>query len=86
MAEMVEILSLVLLYDEELVLNAVEEALRLEKPSKQHVLNCLHRLSEPAAPEPMAPIPHLNLTIEPRADNQRYDHLREVSHAHCPNH
>jgi len=78
---MADILALVLLYDEALVEAAVEEALRLEQPSKQHVLNCLHRLSEPDYPEPIIPAPKLTLAIEPLANSQRYDDLREVNYA-----
>lgn len=79
--EMADILALVLLYDETLVEKAVEEALLLEQPSKQHVLNCLHRLSEPALPHPITPAANLALVIEPLANSQRYDNLREVSYA-----
>ena len=80
--EMAEILALVLLHDEALVEQAVEEALQLEHPSKQHVLNCLHRLSESPTPPPMTPAANFTLVIEPVANSQRYDHLREVNHAH----
>ena len=78
--EMADILALVLLYDEGLVEQAIEDALQLQHPSKQHVLNCLHRLSEPDSPPPLVPSPHLRLVIEPLADSQRYDDLREVHH------
>ena len=77
---MADILALVLLYDEGLVEQAIEDALQLQHPSKQHVLNCLHRLSEPDSPPPLVPSPHLRLVIEPLADSQRYDDLREVHH------
>jgi len=49
------VLALVLLHDERLVEQAVTEALRVEQPSKQHVLNCLGRLSDPPRPRPLAP-------------------------------
>jgi hypothetical protein len=43
--EMVEVLALVLLHDEQLVERAVAQALEMGEPSKQHVLNCLSRLT-----------------------------------------
>ena len=52
--EMADILALVLLYDEALVEQAVAEALHVEQPSKQHVLNCLSRLGESQKPKPSA--------------------------------
>lgn len=48
--EMVDILALVLLHDEHRVEQAVAMALEAGEPSKQHVLNCLSRLEEPARP------------------------------------
>lgn len=42
--EMVDILSLVLLYDDRAVLWVVEMALEAEVPTKTHVLDLLHRL------------------------------------------
>lgn len=41
---MVDILSLVLLYDDRAVLWVVEMALEAEVPTKTHVLDLLHRL------------------------------------------
>jgi len=76
--EMVEILALVLLHDEQLVVQAVEESLKVEQPSKQHVLNCLHRLQDGTAPKPLPAPATLQLTTEPLANTQRYDDLREV--------
>jgi len=73
---MVDVLALVLLHDERLVERAVTEALRVEQPSKQHVLNCLGRLSDPPRPKPLAPPPALKLVTEPVADTRRYDRLR----------
>jgi len=74
--EMVDILALVLLHDEQLVEQAVAEALNVEQPSKQHVLNCLSRLGEPAKPKPSSIPPALKLVAEPTANTGRYDHLR----------
>jgi len=74
--EMVDVLALVLLHDEQLVERAITEALKVEQPSKQHVLNCLGRLSDPPRPKPLAPPPALKLVTEPVADTHRYDRLR----------
>ncbi|CAN1531057.1 COG4584 Transposase and inactivated derivatives [Sphingomonadaceae bacterium] len=81
--EMVEILSLVLQHDEQAVLCAVELALEAGVPTKTHVLNILHRLTDGKAP-PVAPInapQALRLTQEPLADVGRYDNLRGLRHA-----
>jgi hypothetical protein len=77
--EMVEILALVLQHDESAVLAAVELALEAGVPSKQHVLNLLKRLIEPAPPAPIDT--PLTLMVEPEANVSRYDELREVRHA-----
>jgi hypothetical protein len=53
--EMVEILALVLHHDEQAVLCAVELALEAGVPTKTHILNILHRLTDGKAP-PAAPI------------------------------
>jgi transposase len=74
--EMVDVLALVLLHDERLVEQAVAEALKIERPSQQHVINCLSRLGEAPRPEPSRTPPALKLVTEPRADTQRYDQLR----------
>ena len=88
---MVEILSLVLHHDEQAVLCAVALALEGGVPTKSHVLNILHRLTDgkhvlsfaegapPASPidAPQA----LRLAQEPLADVGRYDNLREMRHA-----
>jgi transposase len=74
--EMVEVLALVLLHDEPLVEQAVYEALQVEQPSKQHVLNCLSRLCDLPKPKPSLPPPALKLVTEPVADTDRYDRLR----------
>ena len=81
--EMVEILSLVLHHDEQAVLCAVELELEGGVPTKTHVLNILHRLTDGKAP-PASPIDApqaLRLAQEPRADVERYDNLREMRHA-----
>jgi len=74
--EMVDVLALVLLHDERQVEQAVRNALKVEQPSKQHVLNCLSRLGDQPAPRPLAPPPALKLVTEPIADTTRYDRLR----------
>ncbi len=79
--EMVEILALVLHHEESEVLAAVELALESGAPSKQHVLNLLNRLLEPAAPTPIDTPTHLVLEVEPLANVSRYDELREERHA-----
>lgn len=80
--EMVDILALVLLHDEQLVERAVAEALTVGEPSKQHVLNCLGRLRDVLAPQPLKPPSALTLITEPQANTARYDHLRERRHEH----
>ena len=78
--EMVEILALVLQHDEQAVLCAVELALEAGVPTKTHVLNILHRLTDGKAP-PASPIDApqaLRLHQEPVADVRRYDNLREL--------
>jgi hypothetical protein len=79
--EMAEILTLVLHHDEQAVLCAVELALDSDGVSKQHVLNVLARLLEPALPAPVDTPEHLQLEAEPAANVSRYDGLREVDHA-----
>jgi len=62
---------------------AVELALEVGVPTKTHVLNILHRLTDGKAP-PIAPIDApqaLRLAQEPLADVGRYDNLRELRHA-----
>ncbi|EAM1725904.1 TPA: IS21 family transposase, partial [Escherichia coli] len=79
--DMVEILALVLHHDEGAVLSAVELALECGKPSKEHVLNLLGRLTEEPPPKPI-PIPKgLRLTLEPQANVNRYDSLRRAHDA-----
>jgi transposase len=79
--EMADILALVLLHDEERVLKAVADALETGEPSKQHVLNCLSRLSDMPKLQPLQPPPELKLVIEPLANTGRYDELREDKYA-----
>lgn len=79
--EMVEILALVLQHDEDAVLTAVELAMEGGRPSKEHVLNILTRLLEPASPAPVDTPTSLLLVVEPQANVSRYDQLREVRHA-----
>jgi transposase len=76
--EMADILALVLLHDEQLVEKAVTLALEAGQASKQHVLNCLHRLQDGPEPRPLHPPSVLQLITEPIANPQRYDELREV--------
>ncbi|HEU0196757.1 MAG TPA: IS21 family transposase [Nevskiaceae bacterium] len=78
--EMVDILALVLQYDEQAVLAAVELALESGAPSKPQVINLLVRLTEPSPPPPMTPPPALTQHTAPAVDIARYDALRESSH------
>jgi len=80
--EMADILALVLLHDEQTVLAAVELALEAGVPSKQTVLNLLSRLLEGTPPPPLAAPHTLLLRVEPQANVDRYDQLRqrEVPH------
>ncbi len=76
--EMVDILSLVLLHDEDAVLCAVELALDAGVPTKTHVLNLLHRLIDKKQtdhPE-VDPPDALALDTAPKANVDRYDDLR----------
>ena len=73
---MADILALVLWHDEMLVEKAVAQALEIEQPSKQHVLNCLSRLGDTPMPRPATTPPVLTLVTEPVADTDRYDRLR----------
>ena len=82
---MVEILALVLQHDEQAVLCAVEMALDAGIPTKTHVLNLLHRLTDGKADKvakidaPQA----LNLQREPKANVARYDALRRKEAGHA---
>jgi hypothetical protein len=80
--EMADILALVLLHDEALVEQAINKALELGEPSKEHVLNCLSRLEQPQRPRDLIPPPALKLVNEPLANTARYDNLRRTRHEH----
>ncbi len=81
--EMAQILALVLHHDEQAVLVAVEMALEAGVPTKTHILNLLHRLTDgkpatlPAVRAPQA----LSLSREPEANVERYDALRKLKEA-----
>jgi hypothetical protein len=81
--EMVEILALVLQHDEQAVLCAVELALEAGVPTKTHILNILHRLTDgKAGTPPRIDAPQaLRLRREPRANVERYDALRSKENA-----
>ena len=78
--EMVEILALVLQYDEQAVLTVVELALEANAPSRLHVLNLLARLVGETPPAPVDAPSSLTLQVEPIANVARYDGLRRTSH------
>ena len=83
--EMTEILALVLQHDEQAVLCAVELALEVGVPTKTHILNILHRLTDGKAP-PVSPIDApqaLRLKREPVANVGRYDDLRDREMRHA---
>lgn len=83
--EMAEILALVLHHDEQAVLCAVELALEAGVPTKTHVLNVLHRLTDGKAP-PASPLDApaaLRLQREPVANVERYDALRDRERRHA---
>jgi hypothetical protein len=75
---MVEILALVLQHDEQAVLCAVEMALDAGIPTKTHILNLLHRLTDgkTGIVMPIDAPQALNLQREPKANVARYDALR----------
>ena len=77
--EMVDILSLVLQHDEQMVLRAVEMALEAGVPTKTHILNLLHRLVDRKVTEhpEVDPPEALSLQNAPRANVDRYDGLRD---------
>lgn len=78
---MADILSLVLHHDEQLVEQAVSEALQSGIPTKTHVLNRLGRLLDTPRPAPLQTPAALIINDEPTANTERYDHLREARHA-----
>jgi transposase len=81
--EMAEILALVLHHDEQAVLTAVETALEAGVPTKTHVLNLLHRLTDgkPVTPPAIQAPQALSLSQEPKANVERYDSLRKLKEA-----
>lgn len=74
--EMADILALVLHHDEQLVEQAVSEAIKSDVISKTHILNRLSRLLDAPPPEALQPPPALSLRREPIANTERYDDLR----------
>jgi transposase len=78
--EMADILALVLHHDEQLVEQAVREAIDSDIVSKTHILNRLSRLLDAPRPGALTPPPALALREEPIANTGRYDALRGVRH------
>ena len=80
---MVDILALVLQHDEQVVLAAVDLALKAGVPTKTHILNVLLRLIDGRpVPAPTLAAPQaLTLTTEPQANVERYDALRRAREA-----
>lgn len=77
---MVQLLSLIAEYGEDLGVTAVEIALEEGIPTVEAVLNIIHRLKEP--PIPTFSLQTIALTIVPQANCERYNHLlSEVSYA-----
>lgn len=77
---MVQLLSLIAEYGEELGVTAAEIALEEGIPTVEAVLNIIHRLKEP--PIPTFNLQTVALTIVPQANYERYNHLlSEVSYA-----
>ena len=74
--EMVDILALVLHHESEHVEQAITSALQSGCASKDHVINCLHRLIEATPPAPVPVAVQLQLTVEPTSDTGRYEQLR----------
>ena len=82
--EMVDILALVLWHDQSLVERAVSEVLILESPSKQQVLNHLHRLTDDQQIQALQPLclpDGLAVVTEPQANTRQYDELRGRGYA-----
>jgi hypothetical protein len=80
--EMADVLALVLQHSEADIERAIDEALKVDMPSKQHVINCLNRQTSQTAPAPIAASQRLTLRQEPQANTQRYDQLRGSDYAH----
>jgi len=81
--EMVEILALVLLHDERMVLMAVDLALEAGAASKQTVLNILSRLLDSPPLPPLQAPQAFALEVEPLANVDRYDQLRDRESHHA---
>jgi len=80
--EMTDVLALVLQYPETDVINAIDQALKAEIPSKQHVINCLNR-QQTHEPIKLLTAPQtLLLKQDPEANTGRYDQLREAHYVH----
>jgi hypothetical protein len=79
---MADVLALVLQHNEADVALAIDEALKTEMPSKQHVVNCLNRQAAPVPAEPLIAPTTLKLNTEPEANTRRYDQLRGPYYAH----
>jgi len=75
--EMVDILALVLHHGEATLEQAISLVLESGYVSKQHVINTLMRLLDTPKPEPTHTPSALKLVDEPKANTQRYDHLRD---------
>lgn len=73
---MAQVLAAIAPHGLEAVIVAVELALESGRPSAEHVLNVLARLKSPAQPLAQIQAP-LSLAVEPAADVDRYDGLRE---------
>jgi hypothetical protein len=78
--DMADILALVLHHDEQLVEQAVREAIQTGVISKTHILNRLSRLLDTPRPATLTPPPALTLREEPLANTERYDALRGAPH------
>jgi transposase len=78
--EMADILALMLHHDEQLVEQAVREAIETDIISKTHILNRLSRLLDTPLPAAFTPPPALTLREEPIANTERYDALRGTRH------
>jgi transposase len=76
--EMADILALVLQHDEQLVEQAVSEAIASGILTKTHILNRLGRLLDTPRPAMLATPLALTIDDEPIANTERYDHLREI--------
>ncbi len=78
--EMADILALVLQHDEQLVEQAVREAIESSVLTKTHILNRLGHLLDEPRPASLELPPALAINAEPIANTERYDHLREAHH------